>query len=298
MWRKSSNNATAHAKLPLERFASHEAWTAHQDRHAEQYAARWRLGQAVSALAPPDLWPGYCGLCGRPVHFGVPSAAQGREPNFREELVCDGCGLNSRVRAGFQILREMVGAEDARVYITEQASTGFVWLQRHYRNAMGSEYTTDDAAKRVLQQYLIDLGGRGDIRFEDVTRLGFGDGSLDAIVSFDVLEHVPDYRQALREFARVLRRKGVLVLTAPFIAQWKQTLVRARLAEDGSVEHLLPAEYHGDPLGAGGILCYYHFGWDLLDHLREAGFQQAEMTLGWAPALGWVDGLWTLVAVR
>lgn len=290
--------ASQNAALPLERFASHEAWIAHQDRHAELYKARWLFGQALVALDPSDVWPGYCGLCARLVRFGVPSLAQGREPNLREELVCEGCGLNARVRAGLQIMGETVGSGDARVYMTEQASTGFVWLQRHYRHAFGSEYAQDDATRRVLQQYLHDLGGSGDIRFEDVTRLGFADGSLDVIVSFDVLEHVPDYRQALREFARTLRRGGALVLTAPFISQSQQTVVRARVTADGEIEHLLPAEYHGDPLGEGGILCYYHFGWDLLDDLREAGFAQAEMTLGWAPAMGWGDSLWTLRAIR
>ena len=55
------------------------------------------------------------------------------------------------------------------------------------------------------------------VQFEDVTRLSFADASRDLVVSFDVLEHVPDYRQALREFARVLAPGGALVLTAPFV---------------------------------------------------------------------------------
>lgn len=294
-----SASVRASGPLPLERFGSYEAWVAHQAQHGERYNARWRFGQALSALAPPDIWAGYCGLCEAMVRFAVPSLAQGREPNLREELVCERCGLNARVRAGLQIMREAIGGDaGARIYITEQASTGFVWLQRKNPHAIGSEYVQDDSTKRVLQQYLFDLGGQGHIRFEDITRLNMADASLDAIVSFDVLEHVPDYRQALREFARTLRPGGALVLTAPFISQSKETVIRARLTESGEVEHLLPAEYHGDPLGAGGILCYYHFGWDLLEHLREAGFARVDMTLGWSPAMGWADSLWTLAATR
>lgn len=55
------------------------------------------------------------------------------------------------------------------------------------------------------------------LRREDVTRpLRLAGGSLDGVVSLDVLEHVPDYRAALREFSRVLKPGGVLVLTVPF----------------------------------------------------------------------------------
>ena len=142
-----------------------------------------------------------------------------------------------------------------------------------------------------------ELGGHGRIRFEDVTRLSMESASLDAVVSFDVLEHVPDYRAALSEFARVLRPGGRLVLTAPFIADLEETLVRARIDAAGEVEHLLEPEYHGDPV-AGGILCFYHFGWDLTDAARAAGFSDARMRLPWAPGLGYCDALWTLVATR
>ena len=46
------------------------------------------------------------------------------------------------------------------------------------------------------------------------------------------------------------------------------------------------------------MLCFYHFGWDLLDAAREAGFSKAEMVLPWAPAYGLFGNLWTLVARR
>lgn len=37
-----------------------------------------------------------------------------------------------------------------------------------------------------------------------MTKLSFEDGELDLVISYDVLEHVPDYRKAISEFARVL----------------------------------------------------------------------------------------------
>ena len=295
---KHGDASTLPVNLLADKFDSYGDWCNHLERHQEKLNRRWHLERALTGLDPSDLWMGYCGLCGACVRFKLPATGQGQERNLREEMVCENCQMNTRVRAGFLIARQVVGRREARVYLTEQASPNFVWLQRRYPNVIGSEYASDELAVGNLKQYLHDLGGNGEIRFEDVTALSLKDDCLDAVVSFDVLEHVPDYQSALSEFARVLRKDGVLILTAPFVSQLKTTLVRARLTPEGDIEHLMPAEYHGDPLGEDGILCFYHFGWDLLDHARNAGFSKAYMVLPWAPSLGLVDNLWTLVAFR
>jgi SAM-dependent methyltransferase len=54
-----------------------------------------------------------------------------------------------------------------------------------------------------------------DIRQAFVEELPFADGSLDAIVSADVLSAVTDPDQVLGEFARCLRPGGVVVLNLP-----------------------------------------------------------------------------------
>lgn len=295
---KHGNANNSYVNLLTDKFDSYGDWCNHLEKHREKLNRRWHLERALTVLDPSDVWMGYCGLCGAYARFKLPLAVHGQERNLREEMICEHCQMNTRVRAGFLIAKQEVGRRDACVYITEQASPNFVWLQRHYPNAIGSEYASDESEIINLKQYLHDLGGSGEIRFEDVTALSFEGDCLDAIVSFDVLEHVPDYQSALSEFARVLRKDGVLVLTAPFVSQFEATLMRARMKPDGEIEHLMPAEYHGDPLGEDGILCFYHFGWDLLDHARNAGFSKAYMALPWAPSLGLVDNLWTLVAFR
>ncbi|HWF65771.1 MAG TPA: methyltransferase domain-containing protein [Acidobacteriaceae bacterium] len=50
----------------------------------------------------------------------------------------------------------------------------------------------------------------------DITSIPEADGSFDAIMCTEVLEHVPDPASVLRELDRLLRRGGHLVLTAPF----------------------------------------------------------------------------------
>lgn len=50
----------------------------------------------------------------------------------------------------------------------------------------------------------------------DITSIPRPDGSFDAILCTEVLEHVPDPNAALMEFSRLLRPGGLLILTAPF----------------------------------------------------------------------------------
>ncbi|MCU4121185.1 hypothetical protein [Variovorax sp. N23] len=46
--------------------------------------------------------------------------------------------------------------------------------------------------------------------------------------------------------------------------------------------------YHGDPLGGSGVLCYIHFGWDMLEQARAAGFRDAYALAYRAPAFGYL----------
>lgn len=50
----------------------------------------------------------------------------------------------------------------------------------------------------------------------DIARIPEPDASFDAVLCTEVLEHVPRPRAALREFHRLLRDGGTLILTAPF----------------------------------------------------------------------------------
>lgn len=50
----------------------------------------------------------------------------------------------------------------------------------------------------------------------DITAIPQPDASFDAIMCIEVLEHLPDPLAALREFARLLKPGGYLILTAPF----------------------------------------------------------------------------------
>lgn len=50
----------------------------------------------------------------------------------------------------------------------------------------------------------------------DITSIPEADSSFDAVLCTEVLEHVPTPVEAIREFSRLLKPGGTLILTAPF----------------------------------------------------------------------------------
>lgn len=105
-----------------------------------------------------------------------------------------------------------------------------------YRALFGHcEYRTQDFTG--LQGDQLRHGGYGQIDFVcDASAVPVADGSFDAILCTEMLEHVPDPLAVIRECARLLRPGGRLLLTAPL----------------GSGIHQAPHHYYG------GFTPYWH----------------------------------------
>jgi SAM-dependent methyltransferase len=94
----------------------------------------------------------------------------------------------------------------------------------------------------------------------DTTALPFADEVFDAVVTSEVLEHIPDDVGAVAELRRVLRRGGVLAVTVP-----------AWLPE--KINWMLSDEYHA-PAAVGGHVRIYS-ATELKAKLRAAGLDVA-----------------------
>lgn len=224
----------------------------------------WRLAMS-GAHSLRRLLPGRSPGSGR---------ALGWQPNWRERLACVNCHMNNRTRASIANLSEFVAA-DQPVWIAEQTTPLYRFLAGTYTGLIGSEFLGPDVARGTLNERAI--------RHEDCTAVSFPVASLAAVLSFDVLEHIPDYRQAISEAHRILRPGGVFFWSAPFMPDADTTVKRALRLPDGSIQHLLPAEFHGDPVNpAGGILAFQQFGWDVLDDMRDAGFNDVRLRVYWS----------------
>jgi SAM-dependent methyltransferase len=85
----------------------------------------------------------------------------------------------------------------------------------------------------------------------DISSIPLEDASFDAIMCVEVLEHLPNPLLAIKEFNRLLKEGGRLIITAPF----------------GSLTHFAP--YHFST----GFNTYYYE-----QHLKENGFDITEIT--------------------
>jgi SAM-dependent methyltransferase len=228
--------------------------------------------------------PGYCWVCRSIKEFKIDLLYSDSENvNWRERLTCPTCGLNNRMRLIAQCFDRTPKVENSRIYITEHVTHLAGYLVERYPDIVTSEYLGKP----------FKPGGRNaqGVRHEDITSLSFGNSEFDYILSFDVLEHVPNYCDALSEFYRVLKPGGKLILTAPFVCSYPANLIRATINTAGCTNHLLPPEYHGDPVDANrGILCFYHFGWELIEDLIAAGFSDAQLSLNWSMQYGHIGG--------
>ena len=121
-----------------------------------------------------------------------------------------------------------------------------------------SAFIAREAATYTAAQYFEDVASGeyvDGVRREDLQRLSYPDASLDLIITQDVFEHVLRPEDAWSEIARVLRPGGCHLWTVPIFAG-KQTLVRVAPGPDDSAELLMPADYHGNPLGGGSLVIH------------------------------------------
>ena len=286
---------------PVMQWRGFNSWKenlAYQPHAAAEIRRRRELERALAAAAGTERFtvPGYCWICRADVAFEVDYnyafPVDGvLTPNWREQMLCPQCLLYNRMRAALHFLQTIVlRSSNDSIYAAEQSTAVFRYLADHYPNLVGSEYL-GDAVK-------FGETNSAGFRNESLTRLTFSDNSFHCVIAQDVLEHIPRFDLALREIARVLRPQGALLLTVPFRPDHEENLVRAVVEESGEIRHLLPPEYHGDPMETAGCLAYYQFGWEILDHLRRTGFSEAKAYPVWSREFGYLGDYHFLILAR
>jgi len=214
---------------------------------------------------------GYCEVCKTASSFTVDwKNSDGITPNFRESTVCPKCKLNNRCRYMIRLLSAFTDEKSCNqcvIYCYEQVTNFYSVLLEKFisHEVIGSEYFGFNYEPGIV------LNG---VRHEDALSLSFKDESIDFVISNDVFEHVPDIESALMESFRVLKKEGKLLFSIPFYSNRNETIKRAELA-NGALNHLLPEQYHANPIANEGSLVFYDIGWDILDKCKQAGFRNS-----------------------
>jgi SAM-dependent methyltransferase len=277
------------------RFKSLEEYLDHLDHSTEEFSRRATVHKSILLSAEKKLnffqyVSNWWGKTKKVVTFGGYSYTASSDVDFvidvttpinwRESVRCPKTGLINRVRGSIQLFEtECDPLNDDVIYLMEQTTPTYHYLASKYKNLTGSEYIGDEIKSGTI---------RNGLRHEDVTALSFADDSLAHILSFDVFEHVPDYLAGFAECYRTLKPGGRLLWSVPMARGQFNNIIRAQLTPDGAIEHLLKPEYHGDPVVSEGILCFYHFGWEMLEQVRELGFSSVFAAVFWSDEYGYL----------
>lgn len=198
-------------------------------------------------------YKGYCPICDKEVRF------LSKESWYRDHLFCCSCFSIPRFRAFFYVLKKLF--------------PNYRYLKIHESSPLDtmSKRMFGDCSFYTASHYFPDipLGEKKDgYRCEDLERLTFKDNTFDLFITMDVMEHVLDPDIAFKNIQRVLKPGGAHIFTLP-IYDRPETVVRAYRDKTGEIHHLLPDEYHGNPI-ADGSLVIREWGKDVSEYIYEA----------------------------
>jgi SAM-dependent methyltransferase len=229
---------------------SNPASTRRTIRDVDQ-GARWYLPSMIdSTISEPSAVfsnEGYCPICRQRTRFVA------KHEWLRDFYLCEGCHSCPRQRA----LAAVLEATTPR------------WRELAVHESSPSINFFAAQCPRYTHSFLFDdvpLGSfRNGARCEDLERLTFADDTFDVFLTQDVLEHVFQPDRALREIVRVLKPAGVHVFTTPKHKHLLNSSPRVRRTEGGEIEHVLPAQYHENPIGDSRSLVTWDYGADFDD---------------------------------
>lgn len=193
----------------------------------------------------------YCPACGASVRAFKPG------PGGRPDAGCPECGSLERHRFLALVLEALTPWTQGRRLLLDIApsATTTVLLRR-----LGTEHYLRMDLDPAADARTVDLQG-------SVTAIPLASGSVDALVCYHVLEHVPDDAAAMAELARVLAPDGFGLVQVPWrpgtpTDEDPSAPVPERVRRFGQADHV---RYYGD---------------DFEERLEKAGLRLLRFTPG------------------
>lgn len=187
----------------------------------------------------------YCPICKKSFKR-FRSVGQGLCLGAREDAQCPFCGSLERHRMLWIFLNlysDLFSKYGKKVLHIAPESC----LETIFRKKIGNSYITADLLKTRVNERM------------DITNILYKDQTFDVILCSHVLEHVNDDKKAIREFHRVLKNDGWMVVMVPITVEvtfedFSITRPEDRLRVFGQADHVR------------------RYGRDFLERLECAGF--------------------------
>jgi SAM-dependent methyltransferase len=104
---------------------------------------------------------------------------------------------------------------------------------------------------------------------EDLENQSFKDESFDLVITQDVFEHLYNPEKAFKEIARTLKIGGCHIFTVPLVNKHNPAEIWAKFGENNEPVFLKTPEYHINPIDQSGSPVTMHWGYDIVDFIKE-----------------------------
>jgi len=199
---------------------------------------------------------GICPVCNARVLY------EAHDTWLRDSLLCTKCQSIPRERAlMMQINRHFPERINIAIHESSPASRGVsLILKNQCPGYLETHYFPSLPKGSVVKGF----------KNEDLENQTFPDETFDLVVTQDVMEHVYDPAKAFKEIARTLKSGGAHIFTVPLINRHKPSEVWATKGMDGKPVFKYQPEYHGNPVDPEGSPVTMHWGFDIVDFIRES----------------------------
>jgi ubiquinone/menaquinone biosynthesis C-methylase UbiE len=160
-----------------------------------------------------------------------------------------------------------IAAEPSELIFDAGCGTGanILLLHRFVRRIIGMD-SSPAAITRCQKRFALDRIDNAEVLQGDVTSVPLPDGTVDRILCMSVLQYVDDaqLRAAFREFARILKKNGTLVLHLKNLASlylstlWLVKRLLLALGRDTKLEHFRTFRWYVNELHRAGFRVSYY----------------------------------------
>jgi ubiquinone/menaquinone biosynthesis C-methylase UbiE/uncharacterized protein YbaR (Trm112 family) len=129
------------------------------------------------------------------------------------EPYTDGATLHEQRRLHEAILAQLPDMASSTIL---DVGCGSAWVVRHFAQSTTTVVSFDLSDKNTKEALSRYPGERHYAVTGDVYRLPFRENSIDAIISAEVIEHVPNIQAYLSNLIRVVKPGGRIILSTPY----------------------------------------------------------------------------------